>query len=442
MKIEPNHIDDIFRHRLFDAEVTPPAFVWPNVERQLQKRKRRLFFLWLFAFGIAGTGLWAMYHRYAATTPEVVSTQVQQHAAGNQDNIVAAAESQPAQDGSTTELSAGIGAAPLSQGMTEQNRMSKDGGIQPVTGINDKEFEALPGAVPDASSPGQAVRTWSDFKDFLPLQTTTAEPLEHSGKVNLPQARIFIRKKKDPKYCYDFTGNPNVWMIDAYLGPSFSKRSLEATDPASEQYAQMRRATEQTDWSFNAGLRGSLLLGRHFLVRTGLHYEQKTEVFEYADPNYIKYIVEIVNQPGEPTMIDTVDIEYGENYVKTYNRYGFLDIPLEIGGEIRRGRFGLSINAGTSFNILFLKSGTILSPAGQPEPFTPGEKGATEVFRPRTGWSATGSAQLFFHLQPTLRVFAEPYYRQILKPITLDNQPVEQRYGNWGLKIGMTKILD
>ncbi|HRI59835.1 MAG TPA: hypothetical protein PK228_08930, partial [Saprospiraceae bacterium] len=435
MKIEPNHIDDIFRQRLYDTEVAPPAFVWPHVERELQKRKRRLFFLWLFAFGIVGTGLWAMYNRYAATTLDVAATQVQQGNAENKNETATAAELQQAQDGSTTDLSAGIVAEPPLQEMTAKSRISNDG-KKPATGITDLEFVFLPGAVPDAlSKPEQSAQTWSDFKGFSPLQSTVTEPLEHSGKVNLPQARLFIRKKKDPKYCYDFTGNPNVWMIDAYAGPSFSKRSLEATDPASEQYAQMRRATEQTDWSFNAGLRGTLLLGRHFLVRTGLHYEQKTEVFEYADPNYIKYIVEIINQPGEPTIIDTVDIEYGENYVKTYNRYGFLDIPLEIGGEIRRGRFGLSINAGTSFNVLFWKHGTILSPDGQPEPFTPGEKGATEVYRPRTGWSATGSAQLFFHLQPTLRVFAEPYYRQILKPVTLDDQPVEQRYSNWGLKI-------
>jgi hypothetical protein len=234
-------------------------------------------------------------------------------------------------------------------------------------------------------------------------------------------------------------------MLDVYAGPSFSKQTLEAVDSDFDDYAQMRRSTEESDWAFNAGLRGSLLLGRHFLVRSGLHYEQMTEVFEYADPNYIKYLIEVTQilEGNEwVTIIDTVGVEYGENYTKTYNRYGLLDIPLEMGGEIRSGRFGLSINAGVSFNVLFWKRGTILSPAGQPTPFTPGETGATEVFRPRTGLSAGASGQIFFHLQPRLRVFAEPYYRKILKPVTLDDQPVEQRYSNWGIKIGMTKILD
>lgn len=447
MEFEPNHIDDIFRQRLYDTETPPPPFVWSNVERALQKRKRRRFFLWLFAFGVASAGVWAMYIRHRVSSPaNVVQQQVflenKSETTATVPGVHSPVEIQNPESASNAAGAASYGTS-VDLKVTE-NRSAKGGELW---------FEA-PGQVEGVTlnqtvtptdafaQPDPANATHSEFTGFLPLELYEPEPLVFSRKNDFPKTKTFIRKKKDPKYCYDFAQNPNVWMLDAYAGPTFSNRSLEAGAPSYDAYAQMRSATEQPDWAFNAGLRGSLLLSRHFLIRTGLHYEQMTEEFEYADPNYVKYIVEIINQPGEPTIIDTVGVEYGENYIKTYNRFGMLDIPLELGAELRSGRFGLSLNAGFSFNVLFWKRGTILSPDTVPTPFTPGEDDAVAVFRTRTGLSAGGSAQLFFHLNPTVRVFTEPYYRKILKPVTLDDQPVEQRYSNWGVKIGMTKILD
>ena len=450
MEFDPNQLDDIFRQRLHDAEAPPPAFVWPNVARELQKRKRRRFFLWLFAFGIAGAGLWAMFAPQMVHSPVAGNTTQ----AVSKDKKETAPATLPVPSEYPKQGSAEADAEGTSLGEANgtarkpaiEKRSAKGSDLQPVPPV-ESQVDILNGSdiltdVSVSSQNEQVIPVQSDLTGLLPLETTAPEPLVFSRKNDFPRVKISIHKKKDPKYCYNFTEHPNAWMIDAYAGPSFNKRTLEATDPSFESYAQMRRATEQTDWSFNAGLRGSLLLDRHFLIRTGLHYEQLTEVFEYADPSYVKYIVEIINQPGEPTIIDTVDVEYGENYVKTYNRFGMLDVPVELGAELRSGRFGLSLNAGLSFNILFWKRGTILSPNNQPTPFTPGEKGATDVFRTRTGLSATGSAQLFFHMNPTVRVFTEPYYRKTLKPVTLEGQQVEQRHSNWGVKIGMTKILD
>lgn len=454
MKMEPNHIDDIFRQRLHHAEVPPPAFVWPNVERELQKRKRKGFFLWLFAFGMASAGLWAMLTWSDGRQPDIAATQQVPETPAQEIEPQAIQESSEQsqnphqrpvsgatfpESGKNSGLSAskgGWGAIPAAPKLKTGQIPQRDINYAPACADNIIVEEIPYPSSPAIPQPGTAIDllTGSKFSDEAPLV--------FQRENQLPRAKTFIRKKKDPKYCYNFAENPNVWLLDAYAGPSLNKRSLEATGPASEPYAQMRRATEQTDWSYHAGLRGSLLLRRHFLLRTGLHYEQMTEVFEFVDPSYTKYIVEIINQPGEPTIIDTVDIIYGENYVKTFNRYGMLDVPVEVGAELRSGRFGLSLNAGLSFNVLFWKRGTMLSPGSQPTPFTPGEKGATEVFRTRTGLSASGSAQLFVHLHPTVRVFAEPYYRHVLKPITLDNQPVERRHSNWGVKIGMTKILD
>src|SRR5690349_16657737 len=65
---QPNKIDELLRQRLYDTEVAPPAFVWPNVERALRKRKRRLLF-WIFT-GVALSSLgaaWAWQNHFNAT---------------------------------------------------------------------------------------------------------------------------------------------------------------------------------------------------------------------------------------------------------------------------------------------------------------------------------------------------------------------------------------
>ena len=50
------------RQRLGQASVPPPTYVWSNVERALQRRRRRFFF-WLFAIGIASASIWSLWHR-------------------------------------------------------------------------------------------------------------------------------------------------------------------------------------------------------------------------------------------------------------------------------------------------------------------------------------------------------------------------------------------
>jgi hypothetical protein len=191
------------------------------------------------------------------------------------------------------------------------------------------------------------------------------------------------------------------------------------------------------------------MFNSNFLVRTGLHYDQVTEVFEFIDPTSVIYLLKFT--PGNPTP-DTLGVQYGENYLKTYNRYAMLDIPLMVGMEMRRGRSGFSINAGFSANLLFQKRGVMIDPISHEparfgpipdDPKVPGPKTAVsqEVFRTNLGLSATASIQWYWHLRPHFRLFVEPSFRQILRPATSNNHPVEQRYSIMGLRLGATKIF-
>jgi hypothetical protein len=247
-------------------------------------------------------------------------------------------------------------------------------------------------------------------------------------------------KKVVPRLCYDFDRNPSAWLIDAYAGPSLAQRSLTSR-LEDRPYLNQRLSTESQQLAMNGGIRASLMFNRNLLVRTGLHYNQITEVFEYIDPAYVKYHI-VATVVNGMTKIDTVGVEYGEHYQKVYNRYTTLDVPLMVGVEMRRGRSGVSINAGASFNIWFRKSGAIIDPASS-KPARFDADGALEdkVFRQGTGVSACASIQWYYHLGPHLRVFAEPSFRQVLRPVSLKSHPVEHRYSIIGLKLGATRIF-
>jgi hypothetical protein len=41
-----------------------------------------------------------------------------------------------------------------------------------------------------------------------------------------------------------------------------------------------------------------------------------------------------------------------------------------------------------------------------------------------------------------VRVFAEPYFRSVLRPLNLPEHPIEQRQAMMGLQVGITRIFD
>lgn len=495
------NLDDLLRERLYDAEVPPPAFVWPNVERELRQRRRRIFFWWFLGAGLLGaTGLWQFTARtvqpaggltqqapatpaQSAVDPSVLATH--HHAPQGSEalpNLSQQTTDQPepavlAPDQSgrsstqkthfldkkstakTSTLSeAGVArAADESEGQQVETTFVRASGGAAMQSPSDAH--ALANATELAAGP--AADEYVEPKNRV--LNTAAQPLAERGlpdKLPLsdyrllveqplsdqlfPHAKTSVRKKINKyKNCYDFNSHPNVFLLDLYTGPSLVRKDLRPVSPEESWYRQRRLATERSDWAFHAGVRGTLLLNQHFLIRTGLHYDQITEVFEYADPNYKEVNIRqrsiLVNGVWK-TVSDTT-VTYGEHYTKTYNRLGMLDIPIQLGVEVRNRRSGVSLQAGASVNVLFWKRGDILSMDDQPASFAPSDD-ELEVFRPRTGLSISGSVQWFYHLKPRLRVFAEPYFRQVLRPVTLSTHPVEQRYGIGGIRLGLTKILD
>lgn len=476
---QPNHIDELMRQRLQHAVAPPPAAVWPRVEAALRKRRRRFLFFWFLGAGMACLGLLGWWWRsgvvekntwmYQTEAKDVNTDQTKPAAiAGNNPVATNQKENETLETATISQVQkgekeAGNTAIPGMEDLKQQARTNKTSRKTEQKGVSKTQLPTeisglaiMPAGAPttdkDIPKPIVSDMGISSRKEtpFIPtLNVPLASPLSPSHPLTshtslAPLTPSIVKNKKETRNCYDFAGHPNVLLIDAYLGPSLVRKEM-STGPDNQPYLAQRRNTESRDWSYSAGLRASILLDRHFLLRSGLHYDQINEKFEYFDPNYVQVTIrqttQIVN--GQPvTVIDTLGVDYGEHYLKSYNRFGMLDIPLEVGVELRNGRSGLSLNAGFAVNVLFWKRGAILSPIdGRPAYFTPGS-GTVDVFRAKAGLSAMGSVQWFCHLRPKLRIFAEPTVRAVLRPVTISGHPVEQRYGMLGLNIGMTRILD
>lgn len=471
---QPNHIDELMRQRLRQAEVPPPAFVWPNVERALHRRKRRFFFIWFltggFAAGILAAGLWIFGNRpetpaarqpVAHTNSDVPapvatpqkSTATTMDAGADNDYLIAQEKPSAGKHIPTTDSPEASGrhnkvtpgSRPSFAAQSAGKQLFSDGilrGEVPVQSDIAETGATIPTPAPEhleAAAKGQfeiATAPLPVSLGLLPL------PVRENtlATVKTPPAKT----KRAPKKCYDFHTHPSAWMVDVYAGPSWAAKRFKTSDSELQDYLLDRERTEIRTWGYNAGLRASYLFAGNFLLRTGLHFDHFEEQFEYIDPDFIRYNITITQQfinNQWVSVTDTIGIEYGTNYLKTYNRYAMLDIPLQAALELRSGATGVSLNLGGSVNVLFEKRGSILDTTGKPASFTPGS-GPNEVFRTSLGMSLMGSIQWFYHLNPRTRVFVEPYYRHILDPVTRPELPYEQSYGVGGVRLGLTRIFD
>ncbi|MEQ1744269.1 MAG: hypothetical protein ABMA02_02505 [Saprospiraceae bacterium] len=474
----PNNIDDLMRQRLRRAEVPPPAFVWPNVEAALRKRKRR-FLIWLFFGGFAvatlAVGLWWVYQ--SATEPEafqpvahgtppdtapLASPNPNETIGTNSTNLNEPAQKLPNATVSTATaiktpkggVRAGASDDLLETAVFEQSAPQNSSANnaanleiqlgQPPADIASGEPDAT---TADASTTSVQAGTTSMSFGMTALALNLPIPLALPVRTNPIMQSVLLppaKAKRATKKCYDFHANPKAWLVDAYVGPSWAAKHLATRDTEQQDYLAERERTERRDFGLNAGLRASYLFGGNFLLRTGLNLDHFEEQFEHIDPNFIQYDIRITQKfiNGQwVSVTDTLGILYGTNYLKSYNRFTLLDIPLQVALELRSGATGVSLNLGGSVNVLFEKRGSMLHPDGFPVSFTPGS-GQQEVFRSSLGMSLMGSIQWFYHIGPRTRVFAEPYYRHILDPVTRPELPYEQSYGIAGLRLGLTRIFD
>jgi hypothetical protein len=441
-------MDASFGHRLRHMEVGPPAHVWAGVEGGLRRRRRRAFVWWFATTLLSAAGMAAVLWFVGGDpgSPPVFRDRVQVFR-----------NTQPSDSASWHAVASDKGALVLSDGASDRypaapeatadiNQhhsapvMPKKAPRARLQGASDQLVAAVPVAVvydvQDVLAVGHGVL------DQLPVQEV---PLAVAGvPIRAVPERIRhrpIRPGRNTHPCYPFKELSRVWMLDAWGGPTLANKRLEVGQPAGGLLIEARRNSEMQDWGFNAGVRASVLSRGRFVARSGLSYEQFAERFVQSSPNAVELIIRQRTEWSDNkwvTVTDTLGLRYGDAYTQTYNRFGLLDIPLEAGMEWRGKRAGLSVHMGLSVNLLFWKSGRMFADPDQSADIA---DIAPRPFRSRVGWSGLVGIQGFYHLNTRTRIFAEPYFRHIFRPVSDPQYPIVQRYNLMGLRIGMTRAF-
>ncbi len=449
--------DNQFHQRLYHAEVPPPPAVWANVEEILRQRRRKRAFAWIFGGSLAGASvcaaLWLFNQPAENATATGTLAETSATAVGRQPSAAATAPT----------VAEGIAEAPStiirppSTVSRQPSTVSAKSGARHSAGAAQKlggQFVQQPGVTDNqpvayekiAAETGVLVAHNMSNKAADLALLATRQPLVASEGVEPPYRFAPIkplwRKKKDAKHCYSFANHRAVWLLDGYTGFARPARTFSDVQPGFDNYAAQRDQTERSGFGMTGGLRGSLVWGP-LVLRTGLHYTQFTEVFENEHINSIRTIIVIdstlVN--GQWVKTEKTVREFGSKFSRSYNRFGMLDVPLLVGAEMRFGRGGVSLNGGGAVNILFWKRGSVLAPGNQVDtPF--GSTALEPFFKANTGFSLVGSAQGFWHVSPRTRVFVEPYFQRIVKPVTVGSYPLAQRYNILGVNMGVTRIIE
>jgi len=428
-------LDKQWKERLQNASVPPPAFVWPEIERALQRKKRRVIGWWSAgSAAVLLTGL--LWYRAAvpvsseqvAPAPTVATEKATLAAADHTAVVAEAVAIPPAKSHEKVNV---VDKMDLSlQSVVAEEIFPLARFVQP----EGRKDGSLP-TVLDRQEKGTSLSLLAGRSPKSLLREQPSLPGWPSG--------VIRKRKEQTGQCYDFSENRRAWLVEGYLGPLYSKKQLETTgNPEQVVYRDRRRATEGPGWGFTLGGRAAYLFSEKYLFSAGLDYQQFSEVFEYADPSSIEYIIKQVLDVSTNTWkIDTIDINFGEERTRVFNRFGLVDVPVSMGYEWRAGRMGVRLQGGGAANLFFWKRGAILDPqTGVPGYFTPA-KGTQSVFRVRAGLSWHAGVQWFWHLAPKTRVFVEPTFRQQLTPLSVTTHPLEQRAQNWSLRVGFSKII-
>lgn len=267
------------------------------------------------------------------------------------------------------------------------------------------------------------------------------------GKQKIPGLSKKAKLKSSPS-CYSFNSFLRGLSVDAYLAPEYASRQLVYKDPDMVGYAEQRNNDESYVFAYSAGFRVNAHFRGGLAVRSGLIYTDIVEKLQYRDENaqvttVINVTLDTIYQKGNIVYVwDTLSVtEYG-NYNKVgYNRYRFYDIPLMVGYEIDRGNWVIQLNTGILFNVAASQRGDFLDPDHQLVNFDSNNNQSYHAFRSRVGSSLLMSLGFNYALRPKLHLLVEPQLRVWLQPLNIQSYPVDQKYVNLGLAMGIRQYF-
>jgi hypothetical protein len=246
--------------------------------------------------------------------------------------------------------------------------------------------------------------------------------------------------------CPDFGNGRNDWYLEVFGALDFPHKKLQATFGKSD-FVERKDSSEKFTLSYSAGFRISKNISPSWLIKSGVHFTQFNENFQYRNEHERRIttvitIRTIVRAPGDTLFIsDSTQVEVvGVRIKKTHNRYRNIDIPLLVSYEVRNPGLTFAFQLGTIFNLKSSFHGDMLDTTGFP--LSQSGKDPASQFNNSLGFGIYAGASIIKSVATDLDVFAEPYYRRYLNNQASADAPFEQYLSNWGVQFGIRYKLN
>jgi hypothetical protein len=441
------HVDEVFRERLSDLNVTPPADVWKTVQSAIPRRKKvryitafRLVAATLLLFVLTGS-LWLIYLNKPS---------------GNDlaDRPVSSVKDTKTPSGDTPELSA-RGERSSTARKQENVHPAKEKRPQGTPLLrpeeNSRHGETLPAVAMQPA--GMICRLPADedlFSLLALIPVIREEQIDYEagaltttpGKLNLEPIEPSLSVKNEPTY---------KWGIGGDFGPVFSYRNL----PYKSEYTRFLNGQEGGTLSYGGTFAVFIKRKRRLSVQSGIGYyragqvsrdmiafrqiksgnlailESKGNNYLYnsgGEPGYDHIPLFIANR-RDPAGNDQT--EYILNYLgnglyepvdaELRLDYEFVEVPLLLRYQIIDRAFGINVTGGLGASLLFNSTASVLTADGQNT-----RLGEIEGLR-RSNINSTLGIGISYRITEDFLFRVEPTFKYYINPVSqtggIDSHP-------------------
>ncbi len=210
----------------------------------------------------------------------------------------------------------------------------------------------------------------------------------------------------------------NDIYFEGYISPDIAYKTVASTMNGNADYLQKKDSSESMQLGYTIGARFSKSITNNLLIKAGLQYSQMNEKFTLRTENDRRQTIVInthtIVRAGLPdtTISDTsVFVQIGYRVRSNMNYYRNLEIPILLSYELGQpeDKWRIAINGGAILNVTSWYDGKTID-AGY-NVINIGSKSNNGFYKHQFGVSLYGGVSIIRNINPTLDVFAEPYFR-------------------------------
>lgn len=437
-----DQIDEIFKDRLDGVQMDPPMHIWNAI---VQKRNSKyLFWLgvkrnWMLISSIGLVALLGAVAYFSALSSFVeiqslpIPLNIEKHhlTPSSKKNEFTPASNIPLAETSTAPTNSNSNSPKkdkinTAQALNLPKALTNDKPSEIIFNTQSIDFQAnsfpaLPG--------GEDLQGISIEK--IPAQIITEIAFSNRPEEILAMS---FQEPLAPKILPNKT--KPVFSLEAVGGSFKTYRKLEAFSDEYEQYLNERKNSEKVRPGISGGLQFLLRLPNGITLKSGIHYTQINEQFEYFDKIKDRFTIINVTDPG--SVVPRADTIYETQLQVTQNKLRTLDLPLLIGMHKQYKSFSFGVFAGGYINLLFKPKGTIIGFAD----FKPiSVVGNDPVFKDKVGVSWYGNLDFAYEFRSGFHFTLQPYVRFFPSYFNDPDYVINQQYLNTGLVAGIRKTF-